>query len=123
MRRLVEVVAGLDRAAETVTNFLGALAFTASNHVGMGTDAPFVVEDQVPSACVEGSLATGAVQVFVAGRLSLEDTVLSGTRSGRLRVLKELTSIAVNAVRKDATNAVEDQPVLAHERRRDSAAC
>lgn len=113
VRRLVEVMAGLDRAGEPVSNFLRALAFAASDHVGVGTDAPLVVEDQVASARVEGSLAPRAVQVLIAGGLALIDAVLSGTSSRRLRVLKEFSSVAVDPVRKDATHAVEDQPVLA----------
>ena len=122
VRRLVEVVAGPDWAAEAVTNFFGALAFAASNHVGMGTNAPLVVEDQVASARVESGLTPGAVQILVAGSLSLEDTVLTRTRSGRLRVLKELSSVAVDAVRKDASNPVKDEPVLAQKGRSDGAA-
>ncbi len=66
VRRLVEAVAGLDWAAEAVTNFLGALVLAASNHVRMGADAPLVVKDQVAGASVDGGLTSGAMQIFAA---------------------------------------------------------
>ena len=107
----IQLVTRQNGAFEFVTDFFRAFAFAACDHVSMGTNSFLVIEDKSSGTSVDRSLSAGAMEILVA-LLQLEYAILTRTICRRLRCLKKSTSGTVNAVRKGASNTVEDETIV-----------